>query len=213
MLSGASEENIRELFSKAHRTAPSIVFIDEIDAIASKRENLQRGMETRIVTQLMTCIDEASKLKDDKPGYVLVIAATNRPDDLDIALRRPGRFDREITLGPPDENGRASILSALTQNINLEDAFDPVKISRLTPGFVGTDLVALLTQAASLALERFSVERKSKLSTDIEHWWKTTNKEHWWMKPFTPELEADDIRITMLDFEVSKIRRYCRLLA
>ncbi|KAK1412865.1 hypothetical protein QVD17_34437 [Tagetes erecta] len=198
-ISGASEDNIRELFSKAHRTAPSIVFIDEIDAIGSKRENLQRGMETRIVTQLMTCMDEASKVRDDKPGYVLVIAATNRPDALDTALRRPGRFDREISLGAPDEDARASILSVLTQNLKLEGAFDLVKISRLTPGFVGADLAALVSKAANLALCRVAVGRKLELCKDTEHWWKTDN-EHWWMKAFTPEDKAD-IRITMLDFE------------
>ncbi|GMH13740.1 hypothetical protein Nepgr_015581 [Nepenthes gracilis] len=97
--SGALEENIRELFSKAYRTAPSIVFIDEIDAIASKRENLQREMEGRIVTQLMTCMDEShrfvqgnvdSENTESRPGYVLVIGATNRPDAVDPALRRPG---------------------------------------------------------------------------------------------------------------------------
>ncbi|KAJ6361023.1 hypothetical protein OIU77_004953 [Salix suchowensis] len=110
-VSGASEENIRDLFSKAFRTAPSIIFIDEIDAIASKRENLQREMERRIVTQLMTCMDEHHRLvqpSDDSsssetsnriPGNVLVIGATNRPDAVDPALRRPGRFDREINLG------------------------------------------------------------------------------------------------------------------
>ncbi|KAK9675467.1 hypothetical protein RND81_11G008800 [Saponaria officinalis] len=104
-VSGTSEENIRELFSKAYQTAPSIVFIDEIDAIASKRENLQREMERRIVTQLLTCMDEShmavkssdansdTEDGDKKSGYVLVIGATNRPDAVDAALRRPGRFD------------------------------------------------------------------------------------------------------------------------
>lgn len=129
IISGASEENIRDLFSKAYRTAPSIVFIDEIDAIASKRENLQREMERRIVTQLMTCMDEShqvvgtvdtdldSETSDRRPGYVLVIGATNRPDAVDPALRRPGRFDREIVLGVPDENSRVEILSVLTRNL------------------------------------------------------------------------------------------------
>ncbi|KAH7833812.1 hypothetical protein Vadar_009910 [Vaccinium darrowii] len=104
-VSGGSEENIRDLFAKAYRTAPSIVFIDEIDAIASKRENLQREMERRIVTQLMTCMDESYRFvqpadaepnaesSNIRPGYVLVIGATNRPDAVDPALRRPGRFD------------------------------------------------------------------------------------------------------------------------
>ncbi|KAB5530194.1 hypothetical protein DKX38_020275 [Salix brachista] len=131
-VSGASEENIRDLFSKAYRTAPSIIFIDEIDAIASKRENLQREMERRIVTQLMTCMDEHHGLgqpSDDSsssensnriPGNVLVIGATNRPDAVDPALRRPGRFDREINLGVPDEKARVQILSVLTKRQLIE---------------------------------------------------------------------------------------------
>ncbi|TXG68480.1 hypothetical protein EZV62_003415 [Acer yangbiense] len=147
----ASEENIRELFSKAYRTAPSIVFIDEIDAIASKRENLQREMEKRIVTQLMTCMDEShrfvqsndgdsnSEASDQRPGYVLVIGATNRPDAVDPALRRPGRFDREIVLGVPDENARVEILSVITRNLRVEGSFDLLKIARSTPGFVGAE--------------------------------------------------------------------------
>ncbi|PSS24894.1 Cell division control protein 48 C like [Actinidia chinensis var. chinensis] len=122
-VTGASEENIRELFVKEYRTAPSIVFIDEIDAIASKRENLQRETERIIVTQLMTCIDESHRLvqpgdvdpnaecSNIRPGYVLVIGATNRPDAVDPALRRPGRFDREIV------SARVEILSVLTRNL------------------------------------------------------------------------------------------------
>lgn len=207
-ISGASEENIRELFSKAYRTAPSIVFIDEIDAIASKRENLQREMERRIVTQLMTCMDEShrvakpddgSKNTDSKPGYVLVIGATNRPDAVDPALRRPGRFDREISLGVPDENARIQILSVLTQNLKLEGDFDLVKISRSTPGFVGADLAALVNKAGNLAMKRIIDGRKLQLSietTDIEQ------NEDWWRKAWTPE-EMEKLSITMSDFEVA----------
>lgn len=126
VISGTSEENIRELFAKACRRAPSIVFIDEIDAIASKRENLRREMERRIVTQLMTCMDESHRLvqpadvdpnaesSNSRPGYVLVIGATNRPDVVDLALRRPGRFDREIVLGVPDENAFCSYTQSQT---------------------------------------------------------------------------------------------------
>ncbi|OEL24623.1 Cell division control protein 48-like protein C [Dichanthelium oligosanthes] len=142
-VSGASEENMRGLFQKAYRTAPSIVFIDEIDAIASKRENLQREMERRIVTQLMTCMDEFHQnigggnsdagSSEKKPGYVIVIGATNRPDAVDQALRRPGRFDREISLGIPDENAWKQILKMLTQNLRLEGQFDLFKIARATP--------------------------------------------------------------------------------
>ncbi|KAK9065388.1 hypothetical protein SSX86_016771 [Deinandra increscens subsp. villosa] len=210
-ISGASEENIRELFSKAYRTAPSIVFIDEIDAIASKRENLQREMERRIVTQLMTCMDESHRVAkpddtskntetpDGKPGYVLVIGATNRPDAVDPALRRPGRFDREITLGVPDENARIKILTVLTRNLKLEGAFDLVKISRSTPGFVGADLAALVNKAGNLAMKRIIDGRKLELSTESID---TEENEDWWRKAWTNE-EMDKLSITMSDFEVA----------
>ncbi|XWS51669.1 hypothetical protein CRYUN_Cryun11dG0003200 [Craigia yunnanensis] len=208
-VSGASEENIRELFSKAYRTAPSIVFIDEIDAIASKRENLQREMERRIVTQLMTCMDESHRLvqpndkesssesSDSKPGYVLVIGATNRPDAVDHALRRPGRFDREIVLGVPDENARHEILAVLTCNLRLEGSFDLWKIARATPGFVGADLSALANKAGNLAMKRIIDQRKhefSRESIDEEQ------DDQWWRQPWLPK-EMEKLTITMADFE------------
>ncbi|KAL5998480.1 hypothetical protein ACLOJK_009421 [Asimina triloba] len=206
-VSGASEENIRDLFAKAYRTAPSIVFIDEIDAIASKRENLQREMERRIVTQLMTCmeeshqnlgsIDEDSESPDGKPGYVLVIGATNRPDAVDPALRRPGRFDREIVLGVPDENARVEILSVLTKNLRLEGAFDLIRIARASPGFVGADLAALANKAGNLAMKRIIDRRKSVLSADLMD---NEKKGDWWRQPWVPE-EMESLRITMADFE------------
>ncbi|XP_077252180.1 cell division cycle 48C [Tasmannia lanceolata] len=203
-VSGASEENIRVLFSKAYRTAPSIIFIDEIDAIASKRENLQREMERRIVTQLMTCMDEShqtlgsidvdsdSETTEKKPGYVLVIGATNRPDAVDAALRRPGRFDREIVLGVPDEKGRVEILSVLTRNLRLEGTFDLGKIARSTPGFVGADLAALANKAGNLAMKRIIDSRKSELSRELnDEWWR-----HTWERE-----EMERLSITMADFE------------
>lgn len=206
-VSGASEENIRDLFKKAYRTAPSIVFIDEIDAIASKRENLQREMERRIVTQLMTCMDELhqtlksvdadteSEEAKSKPGYVLVIGATNRPDAVDHALRRPGRFDREIVLGVPDENARVQILSVLTHNLRLDGKFDLLKIARSTPGFVGADLAALANKAGNLAMKRIIDRRKSELCK--EHNDKNTD---WWRQPWTAE-EMESLSINMSDFE------------
>ncbi|KAL5822447.1 hypothetical protein ACOSQ4_020347 [Xanthoceras sorbifolium] len=208
-VSGASEENIRELFSKAYKTAPSIVFIDEIDAIASKRENLQREMEKRIVTQLMSCMDESHRLvqpsdansnseaSDPRPGYVLVIGATNRPDAVDPALRRPGRFDREIILGVPDENARIEILSVITRDLRLEGSFDLLKIARSTPGFVGADLAALANKAGNLAMKRIIDQRKSEFSGDSlagEH------SNEWWRQPWLPE-EMEKLMITMADFE------------
>lgn len=208
-VSGASEENIRDLFNKAYRTAPSIVFIDEIDAIASKRENLQREMERRIVTQLMTCMDEShqilrtidsdsgaeasDKTSDRRPGYVLVIGATNRPDAVDQALRRPGRFDKEIALGVPDENARAEILSVLTRNLRIEGEFDRFMIARFTPGFVGADLAALVSKAGNLAMKRIVDKRRSQLTGGHENI-------DWWRHPWSPE-EIENLSITMLDFE------------
>ncbi|TVU12995.1 hypothetical protein EJB05_46663 [Eragrostis curvula] len=205
-VSGASEENIRGLFQKAYRTAPSIVFIDEIDAIASKRENLQREMERRIVTQLMTCMDEFhqnigggdadAESSDKKPGYVIVIGATNRPDAVDQALRRPGRFDREISLGVPDENARKQILRMLTQNLRLEGQFDMFKIARATPGFVGADLKALVDKAGNLAMKRIIDKRRIEYCREHEG----NNKHDWWRQPWDAE-EVESLHITMDDFE------------
>ncbi|XP_074309396.1 cell division control protein 48 homolog C-like [Silene latifolia] len=206
-VSGASEESIRELFTKAYQTAPSIVFIDEIDAIASKRENLQREMERRIVTQLLTCMDEShmmvkssdknsdTELDGKKSGYVLVIGATNRPDAVDSALRRPGRFDREIALGVPDENARAEILSVLTKKLRLAGDFDLRKIAKATPGFVGADLVALANKAGNLAMKRIIDLRRSGISSEEEKL-----AEEWWKEPWSPE-EMKNLSITMSDFE------------
>ncbi|XP_052194467.1 cell division control protein 48 homolog C [Diospyros lotus] len=207
-ISGASEENIRELFAKAYRTAPSIVFIDEIDAIASKRENLQREMERRIVTQLMTCMDESHRAVqphedpnaescNDRPGYVLVIGATNRPDAVDPALRRPGRFDREIVLGVPDEMARVEILSVLISNLRIEGAFDLGKLARATPGFVGADLAALANKAGNLAMKRIIDRRKSEMSIEPINGEYTDD---WWRHPWLPE-EMEDLYIIMDDFE------------
>lgn len=209
VLAGASEENIRGLFQKAYRTAPSIVFIDEIDAIASKRENLQREMERRIVTQLMTCMDQFhqnigsgsgnldAESSEKKPGYVIVIGATNRPDAVDQALRRPGRFDREISLGVPDENARKQILKMLTQHLRLEGEFDLFKIARATPGFVGADLKALVDKAGNLAMKRIIDERRVQYRREHDG---NTNHD-WWRQPWD-ESEVEGLHITMDDFEV-----------
>ncbi|KAF8772802.1 hypothetical protein HU200_005393 [Digitaria exilis] len=204
-ISGGSEENIRGLFQKAYRTAPSIVFIDEIDAIASKRENLQREMERRIVTQLMTCMDEFHQnncgdysdadSSENNPGYVIVIGATNRPDAVDQALRRPGRFDREIYLGVPDENARNQILRMLARKIQLEGKLDFFKIARATPGFVGADLKALVNNAGYLAMKRIVNERRVRYRCEHE-----VNIE--WLKQQSWNAgNMDSIHVTMNDFE------------
>ncbi|CAL5350237.1 unnamed protein product [Camellia sinensis] len=211
-VSGASEENIRDLFMKADRTAPSIVFIDEIAAIASKRENLQREMERRIVTQLMTCMDESHRLVqpadantnaksfDCRPGYVLVIGATNRPDVVDPALRRPRRFDREIVLGVPDENTRVEILFALIRcrrPRTPREGRAPVLFiwARSTLRFVGADLAALANKAGNLAMKRIIDRRKSDLSgepADVDH------TEDGWRHPWLLE-EMENLSITMAE--------------
>ena len=178
VLAGGSEENIRGLFQKAYRTAPSILFIDEIDAIASKRENLQREMERRIVTQLMTCMDEFHRniggdnsdaaSSEKNPGYVIVIGATNRPDDVDQALRRPGRFDQEIYLGVPDEKARNQILRMLARKLRLEGQIDFFKIARATAGFVGADLEALVNNVGYLAMRRMINDKKIQYCCEHE---------------------------------------------
>ncbi|TVU45122.1 hypothetical protein EJB05_04595, partial [Eragrostis curvula] len=206
-VSGESEENIRGLFQKAYRTAPSIVFIDELDAIASKRENLQREMERRIVTQLMTCMDEFHQnigggdsdadSSEKKPGYVIVIGATNRPDAVDQALRRPGRFDREISLGVPDVNAREQILKMLTQNARLEGEFDLFKIARATPGFVGADLKALVYQAGIQAMKR--ITDKIRLQYCREH--EGNNKCYRCRQHFCADELQRLLYFTMNDFE------------
>lgn len=122
--------------------APSIIFIDEIDAITGKRDNSTRGMERRIVAQLQTCMDSLNtKEMQEKP--VMIIGATNRPDALDSALRRAGRFDREICLGIPDEDARKAILQLLTKRMKISGDIDYAVLAAKTPGYVGADLSAL----------------------------------------------------------------------
>ncbi|ESQ45737.1 hypothetical protein EUTSA_v10010134mg [Eutrema salsugineum] len=196
-VSGASEENIRELFSKAYRTAPSIVFIDEIDAIGSKREDQQREMEKRIVAQLLTCMDGPGNKgdPDSSAGFVLVIGATNRPDALDPALRRSGRFECEIALSVPDEDARAEILSVVAQKLCLEAPFDMKRIARLTPGFVGADLVGLANKAGRIAIQRIMDARRSEqLSGDSE------DDISWLRRPWLEE-ELETLVVKMSDFE------------
>ncbi|KCV71894.1 hypothetical protein H696_01303 [Fonticula alba] len=160
-VSGESEQRLRSLFAEARRMAPCIVFIDEIDAIAPKRNQAAREMERRIVAQLLTCMDEVERYwKESNGKYVCIIGATNRPDSIDAALRRSGRFDREISVGIPNDEARESILRAMARNMTIEPgALDCV--ARDTPGFVGADLQALLKEAVQAAVSRI-VDRVSK---------------------------------------------------
>ncbi|CEP11252.1 hypothetical protein [Parasitella parasitica] len=152
-MSGESEKKIREVFEEVKENAPCLLFIDEIDAITPKRETAQREMERRIVAQLLTCMDDLSWEKsDNKP--VMIIGATNRPDSLDAALRRAGRFDREISMGVPDEKAREKILTVLASKLRLAGDFDFAELAKATPGYVGADLQALITTAGVTAVKR-----------------------------------------------------------
>jgi ribosome biogenesis ATPase len=152
-MTGGSEEKLRALFDDAVARAPALIFLDEIDAIAPKRETSQRGMERRMVAQLLTCMD-ALTLERTAGRAVLVIGATNRPDALDPALRRAGRFDREIALGIPDEAARVRILTVLSRRMRVAGEVDFGALARMTPGYVGADLEALTKEAAVLAVNR-----------------------------------------------------------
>ena len=144
---GESEERLRETFKQAQENAPSIIFIDEIDSIAPKREEVSGDVEKRVVSQLLTLMDGLQSR-----GKVVVIGATNRPDALDPALRRPGRFDREIEIGIPDQTGRLEILEIHTRGMPLTQDVNLNSISRITHGFVGADLESVCREAAMRAL-------------------------------------------------------------
>lgn len=146
---GESEGRLREIFEEAQKNAPSIIFIDELDSIAPKREEVTGEVERRVVAQLLALMDG---LKDR--GQVVVIGATNRPNALDPALRRGGRFDREIEIGIPDKKGRYEILQIHTRGMPLDKDVDLMKIADLTHGFVGADLQMLCKEAAIHALRR-----------------------------------------------------------
>jgi transitional endoplasmic reticulum ATPase len=146
---GESEKHLREIFEEATKAAPAIVFIDEIDSIAPKRDQVHGEAEKRLVAQLLTLMDGLNSR-----AHVVVIAATNRPDAIDEALRRPGRFDREIVIGVPDEKGRREILGIHTRGMPLGDRVDLTELARTTHGFVGADLAALAREAAIEAVRR-----------------------------------------------------------
>ncbi|KAJ5909098.1 hypothetical protein N7495_001780 [Penicillium taxi] len=166
-MSGESEKALREHFEEAKRLAPCLIFIDEIDAITPKRESAQREMEKRIVAQLLTCMDEIALDKTDgKP--VIVLAATNRPDSLDAALRRGGRFDKEINMTVPSEPVREQILRALTRKMRLVDDLDFKTLAKRTPGFVGADLNDLVSTAGSAAIKRYMDILKSNSGEEME---------------------------------------------
>ena len=146
---GESEKALRQVFEEATKSAPAIVFIDEIDSIAPKRDRVPGEAEKRLVAQLLTLMDGL-----EARSNLVVIAATNRPDAIDEALRRPGRFDREIVIGVPDEKGRREILGIHTRGMPLGDRVDLQELAKATYGFVGADIAALAREAAIDAVRR-----------------------------------------------------------
>jgi len=159
---GQSEENLRKIFEDAEKNAPSIIFIDEIDSIAPKREEVTGEVERRVVSQLLTLMDGLKKR-----GKVVVIAATNRQNAVDPALRRGGRFDREIELPVPDNNSRLEILKIHTRNMPLAKDVDLKWLSEITYGYVGADIWALAKEAAMSVLRRILPEIKWKEETEL----------------------------------------------
>jgi transitional endoplasmic reticulum ATPase len=172
---GESEARLREIFEEARQHAPSIIFIDEIDAIAPRREEVHGEVEKRVVAQLLALMDGLEPREN-----VIVIGATNVPNLLDPALRRPGRFDREIEFPVPDEEGRYEILQIHTRNMPLDSNVDLRKLAEMTHGFVGADLAALTKEAAMKAIRRYLP------NLDLS-------------KPFPLEL-LDNIKVTSEDF-------------
>ncbi len=174
---GDSEKRIRDIFEEAEKNAPSIIFIDEIDAIAPKREDTYGEVERRMVAQLLATMDGLKSR-----GKVVVIGATNRPNSLDPALRRPGRFDREVSIGVPNKKGRLNILKIHTRNMPLTKDVDLTNLAAMTHGFVGADLQALCKEAAMSVLRKILPDLK--LNTDI-----------------IPDEVLEKLRVTMEDFK------------
>jgi transitional endoplasmic reticulum ATPase len=170
---GESEERLREVFRQAQEAAPSILFIDELDSVAPKREEVSGDVEKRIVSQLLTLMDGIQSR-----GKLVVIGATNRPNAIDPALRRPGRFDREIEIGIPDEKGRLEILQIHTRGMPLTDDVNLEAVARVTHGFVGADLEALSKEAAMLSLRRMLPEinlEETKIPAEVLNRIRITN--------------------------------------
>lgn len=168
-ISGQSEEKIRNFFKAVGDHAPAIVFIDELDSIAGKRENAVKDMEVRIVAQIASCMDDLSQ--SDK--QIIVIGCTSRPETIDSALRRAGRFEREINIGVPTEDERVDIIKVLTKKMRLQPDFKFEEMVKLTPGYVGADIQTLCKEASILAVERiigsngqYNVDKKDQDEKD-----------------------------------------------
>jgi transitional endoplasmic reticulum ATPase len=172
---GESEERLRDTFRQAQENSPSIIFIDEIDSIAPKREEVSGDVEKRVVSQLLSLMDGI-----EARGKLVVIGATNRPNAIDPALRRPGRFDREIEIGIPDEEGRFDILQIHTRGMPLTEDVKLESIAKVTHGFVGADLEALSKEAAMRSLRRILPEinmEQSKIPVEVLNKIKITDED------------------------------------
>lgn len=194
-MSGESEAKIRQLFQAAIEVAPSLLFMDEVDAITPRRDSAGREMERRIVAQLLTCMDELQNTS------VMVLGATNRPDALDPALRRAGRFDREIAMGIPDEKARAHILAKMTAGMRLSGSLDLPLLAKLTPGFVGADLSALTKEAALGAVSR-GFENLTRLRQSPQVHEETYVDDDAREPPYTEE-EMAGLAVEMEDFRLA----------
>ncbi|NPE26900.1 CDC48 family AAA ATPase [Methanococcoides sp. SA1] len=163
---GESEKKIREIFNEAEKNAPAIIFIDEIDSLAPKREDAGGEVERRVVSQLLTMMDGLTSR-----GKVVVIGATNRPNAIDPALRRPGRFDREVEISVPDKEGRKQILQIHTRNMPLTKSVDLDEIARKTHGFVGADINSLGKEAAMIVLrnnlDKLQLEEEQEIAQEV----------------------------------------------
>ncbi|EMR73685.1 AAA family ATPase, CDC48 subfamily [Thermoplasmatales archaeon SCGC AB-539-N05] len=187
---GQSEENLRKIFEEAEKNAPSIIFIDEIDAIAPKRSEVHGEVERRVVSQMLTLMDG---LKGR--GKLIVIGATNIPDSIDPALRRPGRFDREIRLGVPDRKGRKEILQIHTRGMPKGKKYNVNHLADITYGFVGADLDALAREAAMHTLRRYlpKIDLEKPIPTEILE---------------EMEVTMDDFRNALKEIEPSAMREF-----
>jgi len=177
---GESEKRIREIFNEASRNAPAIIFIDEIDSIAPKRENVTGEVERRVVAQFLALMDGL-----ESRGRVIVIGATNRINAVDTALRRPGRFDREIEIGVPDKKGRREILEIHTRAMPLADDVDLDELAEKTHGFAGADLASICREAAMNCLKRVMP------MIDLDD-------------AIIPEHVLMNLRVTAKDFEIAR---------
>jgi transitional endoplasmic reticulum ATPase len=185
---GESEERLRQKFEEAEKNPPSIIFIDELDSIAPKRGEVSGEVERRVVAQLLTLMDGLKTR-----GHLIVIGATNREDAIDPALRRPGRFDREIEIGVPDRNGRKEVLQIHTRGMPVGEGFDIEYLANITHGFVGADLAALAREAAMKSLRRYlpEIDLEKPIPTDILE---------------KMEVTADDFKNALKEVEPSSLR-------